>query len=63
MGESEKFEIARHRPEIVEDLRHLRNKYVRIMEWDVPDLDETVARGLVTQALKTALAEVEAGSQ
>jgi hypothetical protein len=59
MGESEKIEIARYRREIVEDLRHMLEKYVRIMEWDVPDLDERVARGLVLQALKSSLAEVE----
>jgi len=58
---SERIEIARYHREIVEDLQHMLKKYVRIMEWDVPDVDETDARGLVMQALKSALAEVEAG--
>ncbi len=63
MGDSEKIEIARYHREIVEDLQHMLKKYVRIMEWDVPDLDEKAAGGLVMQALKASLAEVEAAQQ
>jgi hypothetical protein len=63
MGESEKIEIARYHREIVEDLRHMVKKYVRIMEWDVPEVDEQAARTLVMQALKDSLAEVEAYPQ
>ena len=63
MGDSEKIEIARYHREIVEDLQHMLKKYVRIMEWDVPDVDEKQARGLVMQALKASLAEVEAAQQ
>lgn len=44
--------------------RLMLKKYVRIMEWDVPDIDdEKQARGLVMQALKSALAEVEANQE
>lgn len=61
---SEKIEVARYQREIVEDLQHMLKKYVRIMEWDVPDIDdEKQARGLVMQALKSALAEVEANQE
>jgi hypothetical protein len=63
MSESEKIEIARYQREIVDDLRHMLKKYVRIMEWDVPDVDEKDARGLVMQALKASVAEVEAEQQ
>jgi hypothetical protein len=63
MSESEKIEIARYHKEIVEDVRHMLKKYVRIMEWDVPDVDEKAARGLVMQALKASVAEVEAEQQ
>lgn len=58
---SERIEIARYHREIVEDLQHMLKKYVRIMEWDVPEVEEADARALVMQALKSALAEVEAG--
>jgi uncharacterized protein YacL len=63
MSESEKIEIARYHKEIVEDLQHMLKKYVRIMEWDVPDVEEKDARALVMQALKASVAEVEAGQQ
>jgi hypothetical protein len=60
MSESERIEIARYQREIVEDLRHILKKYVRIMEWDVPEVAEKDARALVMQALKASLAAVEA---
>ncbi|MBV5272359.1 MAG: hypothetical protein JZU52_01530 [Lamprocystis purpurea] len=59
--DSEKIELARYHRELVEDVQHVLKKYLRIMEWDVPDVDdEGKARGLVIQAIKSALAEVEA---
>jgi uncharacterized protein YacL len=59
MGESEQIEITRYQREIVEDLRHMLKKYVRIMEWDVPDVAEADSRRLVMQALASALAELQ----
>ena len=60
MADVAKIELARYHREIVEDLRHMVKKYCRIMEWDVPDVDEGNARSLIFQALKASLAEVEA---
>jgi hypothetical protein len=60
MTDVEKIELARYHREIVEDLRHMLKKYCRIMEWDVPDVDEKAARALILRALREALAEVEA---
>ena len=58
--DSTTIEITRHYREIVEDVQRLVDKYLRILEWDVADVDdEKGARGLVIQALKAALAEVE----
>jgi hypothetical protein len=59
MTEIEKVELARYHREIVDDLRHMLKKYCRIMEWDVPEVDEKEARALVLQALKDSLDEVE----
>lgn len=59
MTEIENIELARYHREIVEDLRHMVKKYGRIMEWDVPDVDENEARALIFKALRAALAEVE----
>jgi hypothetical protein len=60
MTDVEKIELARYHREIVEDIRHMLKKYHRIMEWDVPDVDERESRALVLRALREALAEVEA---
>jgi len=60
MTDVEKIELARYHREMVEDIRHMLKKYHRIMEWDVPDVDERESRALVLRALREALAEVEA---
>lgn len=60
MADMEKIELARHHKNIVSDVEHLLNKYSRIMEWDVPEVDEERARSLILEALRDAVAEVEA---
>jgi len=60
MTEIEKIDTARYHREILDDVRHMLKKYCRIMEWDVPEVDEKAARGLVLKSLRDALAEVEA---
>jgi hypothetical protein len=60
MTDIEKIELARYHREILEDLRHLVKKYGRIMEWDVAEVDEEEARALIFQAMRDALAKVEA---
>ena len=56
----EQIEMDRYRAELDDDVRHLVNKYSRIMGWDVPELDEAAARALIMQALRDAVAKVEA---
>jgi hypothetical protein len=60
VSDLEKIEMARYRREVVEDMRHMVAKYSRIMEWDVPEVDEGEARALVLTAIREALAQVEA---
>ncbi len=59
MADMEKIELARHHDKIVKDVEHLLKKYIRIMEWDVPEVDEGAVRSLTIDALKNALTEVE----
>lgn len=59
MASMEKLEMARYKDELEDDLRHLLNKYCRIMSWDVPELDEEVARGLILDALHNSLKKIE----
>jgi hypothetical protein len=56
----EQIEMDRYRAELDDDVRHLVRKYSRIMGWDVPELDEAAARALIMQALRDAVAKVEA---
>ena len=56
----EQIEMDRYRAELDDDVRHLMKKYSRIMGWDVPELDEAAARRLILQALREAVALVEA---
>ncbi len=57
----EQIEMDRYRAELDDDVRHLVKKYSRIMGWDVPELDEAAAHALIVQALRDAVAKVEAG--
>ncbi len=63
MSGLEKIEVVRYRDEIVHDIDHLVKKYCRIIGWEVPDVDDQEARRLVLQALKEAMAQVEAGKK
>ena len=56
----EQVEMDRYRAELNDDVRHLVKKYCRIMGWEVPELDEAAARGLIFKAMRDALARVEA---
>jgi hypothetical protein len=60
MTDVEKIELARYHREITEDFRHMLKKYLRIMEWDVPEVDEKEARTLILKSMRDALAGVEA---
>lgn len=59
MASLEQVEISRYHKELVHDVRHLVQKYGRIMGWEVPELDEEEADRLIFQALKDAIADVE----
>jgi hypothetical protein len=61
MTELEQVEIERYRSELEHDVRHLVKKYCRIMNWEVPELDEQKASALIFAALKDALADAERG--
>ena len=60
MPSVEKIEMDRYRDELAHDVRHLVDKYTRIMAWDVPELDEARARALLFQALHDVLVQAQA---
>jgi hypothetical protein len=59
MSELEKINVARYSREINDDISHLIKKYCRIMGWEIPELDEQVARELIIKVLKESLAQAE----
>jgi hypothetical protein len=60
MATIEEVEMGRYAKELEDDVRHIVDKYCRIMGWDIPDLDETLARRLIFKALRASVARVEA---
>ena len=61
MASIEQVEMARYRKELEDDVQHLVKKYCRIMGWEVPELDETAARKLIFETLRSAVDKAEAG--
>jgi hypothetical protein len=59
MADLANVEIQRYGHELEDDVRHLVKKYCRIMSWEVPELDEAEARGLIFNALREALETAE----
>jgi hypothetical protein len=59
MASLEQVEIDRYKDELVHDIRHLVQKYGRIMGWEVPEVDDAAAYKLILAAMKEALVEVE----
>ena len=59
MTDVEKIQMERYLSELEDDVRHIVNKYCRIMGWGVPELDEQAGRKLILEALRKAVAKVE----
>jgi hypothetical protein len=55
----EQTELDGHRDEIIADVKKLVEKYRAIFDWDVPDIDQTVADKLILSEVRKALDEVE----
>jgi hypothetical protein len=55
----EERELEDHRAEIVADVEKLVEKYRRIFDWDVPDIDQAAADRLILQEVRKALGELE----
>ncbi len=55
MKDIEQIELDRYRNEIIADMRSLVEKYRRIFDWDIPDIDQLAADKLILAAMHTAL--------
>jgi hypothetical protein len=58
MKEMEQIELDRYRNEIVADMRSLIEKYRKIFDWDIPDIDQLVADKLILAAMHSALDDI-----
>lgn len=58
MQKMEQIELDAYRGEIVTDMRSLVEKYRRIFEWDIPEVDQLAADKLIVAALRKALEDI-----
>lgn len=59
MAKIEEKELEGHRDQIIADVKELVEKYRAIFDWDVPDIDQTVADKLILTEVRKALNEIE----
>jgi hypothetical protein len=59
VAQIEQQELEAHRDEITADLNKLVEKYRKIFDWDVPDIDQAVADKLIVLEVRKALDELE----
>ena len=59
MARIEQLELSAHRADIVADVAKLVEKYRKIFDWDVPDIDQSAADRLILSEVAKALGELE----
>ena len=59
MASIEQKELEEHRNEIIADVKKMVEKYRAIFDWNVPDIDQTVADKLILGEVRKALDEIE----
>jgi hypothetical protein len=55
----EERELEAHRAEIIADVKKMVEKYRKIFDWDVPDIDQTAADRLILSEVVNAVRELE----
>ena len=60
MTHVEDIELEKRRHKLDHDVRQLVDKYLKIVEWDVPESDEPRARKLIIGEIREALTRIEA---
>jgi hypothetical protein len=55
----ENIEMNRQRSSLDKDVQKLVDKYIKIMDWDVPDIDEPKARRLILDEIKLSISRLE----
>jgi len=55
----EELELEGHRADIIADVKELVEKYRKIFDWDVPDIDQSSADKLILSEVRKALVDLE----
>jgi hypothetical protein len=63
MSDLESIEIMRREQQLDRDVQQLLDKYLRIVEWDVPESDELHAQKLIISEIRQALDRIETTAQ
>jgi hypothetical protein len=58
----EEIEMEKRRKALDKDVASLLDKYLRAMEWDIPEADETRARQLILNEIRQAISRLESQS-
>jgi hypothetical protein len=59
MAKMEEIELQKHRMALDRDVAALVDKYLKAMEWDIPEADEGRARRLILDEIRQALDHME----
>jgi hypothetical protein len=59
MPSMEEIELEKRRKALDKDVVSLVDKYLRAMEWDIPEADEARARQLILDEIKQAIGRIE----
>ncbi len=59
MAKFEQLELAAHRDQMIDDVRNLVEKYRAIFDWDVPEIDQTLADRLILDEIAKALSDIQ----
>jgi hypothetical protein len=62
MSSMEEIEMEKRRKALDKDVASLLDKYLRAMEWDIPEVDENKARQLILDEIKQAISRLESQS-
>lgn len=55
----ENIEMNKQRKSLDKDVKKLVDKYIRIMDWGIPDINEAKARQLVIDEIKLVVSLIE----
>lgn len=62
MASMEEIEMEKRRKALDKDVASLVDKYLRAMEWNIPEADEARARQMILDEIKQAIGRFESQS-